>query len=313
MEQNNVLTNPTSIFTGVFRLTGRVADFDNHGNPYLRLRLSHCHADYIAGLDVDKISMPEDIGYLDQVLVSGTKYGSNPLNLDIRLSQIQKASYSDVINQPVLNSMPRAYCPVPNSLDALVESVRSLRSTHLKNFIMRVIERRDRLEVFLNAPASRSHHHAYRGGLLEHSLDVARNVVAMAQLNEPNMPRLLQELGFVAGLFHDIGKTYTYDSKGKPNLAWSLCDHHALTLEACAFGLAYLDRLEPELAVTLRHIWTSASPGARYGTQPANTLARYVRDADGQSAMSHRHSTVLKGVHNGLIKRGKEFFWSPAV
>ncbi|QOR37456.1 phosphohydrolase [Billgrantia diversa] len=303
----------TENFTGIFRLTGRIVDFDSHGTPYLRLRLSHFEGDHIAGLDVDHVHVPEDIGYLDLIKVAGIRCPKNPLNLDVRLIDIHKACPAEANAQPVLNSMPRVYCPVPSSLDMLVGSVRSLSSPHLKHFIRRVIERKDRLESFLNAPASRSHHHAYPGGLLEHSVDVARNVVAMIQLNEPNMPRLLQELGFVAGLLHDIGKTYTYDSKGKPNLAWRLCDHHALTLEACAFGLAYLDRHEPELAITLRHIWTSASPGARYGTQPANTLARYVRDADGQSAMAHRQKSVFQGIRHGLVKKGKELFWSPAV
>lgn len=311
MKQNKTSTNNGALFTGVFRLTGRVADFDVHGAPYLRLRLSHYDADYIAGLDVDDVVMPEDIGYLDQIVATGIRSNNNFLNLDIKLHEVHQASRAEAYAQPVLNSMPRAYCPVPESLCTLVMSVRSLRSVHLKNFIRRVIERRDRLEAFLNAPASRSHHHAYRGGLLEHSLDVARNVVAMIQLNEPEMSRPLQELGFVAGLLHDIGKTYTYDSRGKPSSTWSLCDHDALTLEACAFGLAYLDRHEPDLAVTLRHIWTCASPGARYGIRSASPLARYVRDADAQSAAADKHSQVFRNGYSGLVRKGKEIFWLP--
>ena len=246
------------------------------------------------------MTIPENIGYLDQVVVSGDKWSSNALGLNVKLHKINLASQDEINMQPFLNSLPRAYCPVPESLDKLVIAVRSLQSIHLKNFIRRVIERRDRLESFLNAPASRSHHHAYRGGLLEHSLDVARNVVAMIKLNEPSMPRILQELGFVAGLLHDIGKTYTYDSRGKPTAAWSLCEHDALTLEACAFALAYLDRHEPELAITLRHIWTCASPGARYGVRPATPLARYVRDADAQSATSNKFSQVFRSSKGGL-------------
>ncbi|MGE6511067.1 MULTISPECIES: TraI domain-containing protein [Gammaproteobacteria] len=53
------------------------------------------------------------------------------------------------------------------------------------------------------------YHHAYAGGLLEYSLNVANNAVAMLRLNEPAMPRLMQEMCLVAGLLHDIGKTYT--------------------------------------------------------------------------------------------------------
>ncbi|MDW7748271.1 HD domain-containing protein, partial [Halomonas sp.] len=119
------------------------------------------------------------------------------------------------------------------------------------------------------------------------------------------------ELGFVAGLLHDIGKTFTYDSQGKPTNAWSLCEHDALTLEACAIALAYLDRHEPELAITLRHVWTCASPGARYGVRPATTLAKYVRDADGQSVFSNKQARIFRSSKYGMKKYGKETFWIP--
>ncbi|WP_299312068.1 TraI domain-containing protein [uncultured Halomonas sp.] len=311
MKLNNSLPRLSANFSGVFRLTGRTVEFDQYGSPYIKLRLSNCDTDYIAGLDADNATMLESIGYLDQVTASGAKCSKNSLGLDVKLHEIHLASRDEVNMQPFLNSIPRTYCPTPESLDKLVASVRSLKSVHLKNFIRRVIERRDRLEGFLNAPASRSHHHAYRGGLLEHSLEVARNVVTMIKLNEPDMPRTLLELGFVAGLLHDIGKTFTYDSKGKPTSAWSLCEHDALTLEACAIALAYLDRHEPELAITLRHIWTCASPGARYGVRPATTLARYVRDADAQSAASNKFSQVFRKSKPGLKKNGIETFWLP--
>lgn len=313
MMLNNPQTTFSKPFSGTFRLTGRVVDFDQHGTPYLKIRLSNCNTDHIGGFDVESTHFPEEIGYLDQVVVSGYFCPPNPISLDVKINNIRRASFEEAVSQPVLNSLPKVYCPTQKSFEKMVQSVRSLRSQHLQEFVRRVIERKDRMEAFLNAPASRAHHHAYPGGLLEHSLDVAKNVVAMAQINEPEMPRTLKELGFVAGLFHDIGKTYTYDSKGKPNSAWHLCSHDALTLEACAFGLAYLDRHAPELAVTLRHIWTSASPGARYGHQPATTLARYVRDADGQSAMSDRQSSIFQISGSGLIKKGKGVFWSPAV
>ena len=178
----------------------------------------------------------------------------------------------------------------------------------------RVLERKDRLEAFLNAPASVNYHHAYPGGLLEHSLNVANNAVAMLRLNEPSMSRLMQETCFVAGLLHDIGKTYTYDSKGKPNAAWKLCSHDAFTLEACAYGLAYLDKHAPDLAIMLRHVWTCASPGARYGQKAAITLARYIRDADGQSAMADNQMRAFRTKSQwGFSRLGQNLFWRPEV
>ena len=203
---------------------------------------------------------------------------------------------------------------MPEVFDKLVATVQSLQSDCLRAFLTRVLERKDRLEAFLNAPASVNYHHAYPGGLLEHSLNVANNAVAMLRLNEPSMSRLMQETCFVAGLLHDIGKTYTYDSKGKPNAAWKLCSHDAFTLEACAYGLAYLDKHAPDLAIMLRHVWTCASPGARYGQKAAITLARYIRDADGQSAMADNQMRAFRTKSQwGFSRLGQNLFWRPEV
>jgi len=46
-----------------------------------------------------------------------------------------------------------------------------------------------------------------------HSVEVARNVVHMVRMNEPEARRELKELEFVAGLFHDIGEILTHEGK----------------------------------------------------------------------------------------------------
>ena len=259
-------------------------------------------------LNLAKTHVPERIGHLDFVTASGVKCLSGQFLLD----EFRKATREEVHSLDTLQSLPRVYAPAPAVFDQLVKTVQSLQSEHLRSFLTRVLERKDRIEAFLNAPASVTYHHAYPGGLLEHSLNVANNAVAMLRLNEPAMPRLMQETCFVAGLLHDIGKTYTYDSKGKPNAAWKLCSHDAFTLEACAYGLAYLDQHEPDIAMTLRHIWTCASPGARYGQPAAMTLARYIRDADGQSAMTdNQHRAFRSKSQWGFSRIGQNVFWRP--
>ncbi|MGO2262592.1 TraI domain-containing protein [Halomonas sp.] len=306
----NIPTHLSRTFTGTYRLTGRVVEFDNAKTPFLKLRLSDCVGDQIAMLNLSKTTVPERIGHLDFVTASGVKCLSGQFMLD----EFRKASRNEVTSMDTLQSLPRVYSPVPEVFDKLVTTVQSLQSECLQAFLTRVLERKDRLEAFLNAPASVHYHHAYPGGLLEHSLNVANNAVAMLRLNEPAMSRLMQETCFVAGLLHDIGKTYTYDSKGKPNAAWKLCSHDAFTLEACAYGLAYLDKHAPDLAIILRHVWTCASPGARYGQKAAITLARYIRDADGQSAMADNQIRAFRTKSQwGFSRIGQNVFWRPEV
>ncbi|MEP3562755.1 MAG: TraI domain-containing protein [Marinobacter sp.] len=313
MKLNELRPIQKETFSGTYRLTGRVASFDDEGIPYVKMRLSSCNADVVVLAAVETVVIPERLGHMELVEVKG-RVCVGPEEGVILLTDIRRPFRLDVIRLPALQTLPRTLCPRPEDLDQLVESVRSLESDHLKMCIKRVLERRDRLEVFLRAPASTHYHHNYPGGLLVHSLEVARGVVSMTQIHEPDMPRSLQELGFVAGLLHDIGKTYTYDEKGRPTATARLCSHDALTLEACAYGLAHLETVDPEAALTLRHIWTCASPGARYGIPAAMTLARYVRDADGQSAMADNQRRAFKRRElKGFGKLGQNTYWLPAL
>lgn len=300
-------------FNGTFRLTGRVACFDDEGIPYLKMRLSSCADDHEVLAVIESLSIPEKLGHMELVTVKGKHYTDWEDQI-ILLTDIRRPARSDVAQLPALQTLPRHSCPKPEVLDKLVAAVRSLRTATLQHFIKRVLEGSNRLEVFLKAPASRSYHHNDAGGLLEHSLEVALNTVSMIRNCEPEMPRELQEVGFVAGLLHDIGKTFTHDIHGKPTAAAQLCDHADLTLEACAPGLAYLDQVSPDVALTLRHIWTCASPGARYGAAPVLTLARYVRDADGQSAMADNQRRAYKGrPQRGFGRLGRSIYWTPNV
>lgn len=311
MKLNDLRPLMQETFKGTYRLTGRVACFDDEGIPYLKLRLSSCASDIVVLAVIGSILIPEHLGHMDLVVVKG-QVCLGAEESEILLTDIRRPLQADVAGLPALQTLPRIFCPKPEALDQLIAAVRSLESVPMQVFIKRVLERRDRLEVFLKAPASKNYHHNEPGGLLAHSLDVAQNVLRMTQINEPEMPRSLQEVGFVAGLLHDIGKTYTYDVRGKPTAAARLCDHADLTLEACAFGLAYLDRVDPDAALTLRHIWTCASPGARYGIPAAMTLARYVRDADGQSAMlDNQRQAFRRREAKGFGRLGRNTYWLP--
>lgn len=107
MKLNNFSRRISANFSGVYRLTGRIVEFDQHGSPYIKLRLSSCDTDYIAGLVADNETMPETIGYLDQVTVSGIECGRNSLGLDVELHDIRLASRDEVNMQPYLHSLPR--------------------------------------------------------------------------------------------------------------------------------------------------------------------------------------------------------------
>ena len=60
---------------------------------------------------------------------------------------------------------------------------------------------------FKGAPAAKTVHHAFIGGLLEHTLGVVRNCAALADL----YPEVNRDLLITAAALHDIGKTQELD------------------------------------------------------------------------------------------------------
>lgn len=312
MTTNNLRPMAGAMLNGTFRLTGKMSQFDQNGRPYQRLRLSDCSQDHEVIAFTDAVSLPEKLMHLELLTVTAVTYQNDGHPIWV-LSSARRSTNEELVKLPVLQTLPRLYCPKPELLDQLIAAVRSLQCLPLKEFVKCVLEHSPRLEVFLMAPASTRYHHNEPAGLLKHSLEVARNTVVMCRNNEPEMSRELQEVAYIAGLFHDIGKTFTYDIHGKPTAQGILSDHADLTLEACAAGLAYLDTVVPDVAQLLRHIWTCASPGARYGAAPAITLARYVRDADAHSAMAENQRKAMGKRKSGFAKLGFNNYWLPSL
>lgn len=64
-------------------------------------------------------------------------------------------------------------------------------------------------DTFFTSPAAISMHHAYRSGLLEHTVHLARNVDALA----PLYPEINRDLAMAGVLVHDMGKVIEYEGQ----------------------------------------------------------------------------------------------------
>lgn len=294
---------------GTYRLTGRVAEFDRQGRPRLRLRLSCAQRDLVALLWIDRTSLPERISYLQPVAIQG--FSSDYAESCVVLQSLHRANRQSLDALPPLHLIPRCYAAQPDYLDRLICDVRRLhplvRETADRIFYQPLVAER-----FISIPASRNHHHSEPGGLLVHSLDTASRVRDFIERGEPCSSALYADLGYLAGLLHDIGKIRHYNRNGNLTAEAHLVQHDQLTLELCTPGLKWLESQQPDLASLLRHAWTAASPGARYGRQPLHILARYLRDADAHSAKLDSQSKSWRKLKPGQTGRvGQDRFWKP--
>jgi 3'-5' exoribonuclease len=134
-----------------------------------------------------------------------------------------------------------------------------------------------------------SGHHAYLGGLLEHTVAVATMALELCPLH----PRLDRDLLLSAAIVHDLGKTgeFTYGAEIERSREGTLLGHVELGLRVIAEHVpAALDgerRLALEHCVILHHGPESAS-GQRFASPEALALYRLnALDAQVKGALEH--------------------------
>jgi 3'-5' exoribonuclease len=118
----------------------------------------------------------------------------------------------------------------------LLEILRNIKDAKLRLLIKKFTEDRELVSAFKRAPAAMQMHHPFIGGLLEHTLNVARAAWAIL----PLYPQANSDLTLAGVFFHDIGK--------------------AAELSATT-SLAYTQRGQLVGHITIGAIWVSQKAG----------------------------------------------------
>lgn len=179
------------------------------------------------------------------------------------------------------------YFAVSDGHKRLEAAVRFFNIPALREFVLNVLRQDSIAFPFFSLPASNKQHHAYPGGLFEHSLEC----VEFVQHASMRQDQARRELAVCAALLHDIGKVRTLDRKGG-NLIGALIGHDLLTLELLAQPLAQLDQTWPDGAIALRYLlsWKLQCFG---GKTPMMTIAEIVQTADRVSSGMYNEGTLF--------------------
>ncbi|RIK68544.1 MAG: CMP-binding protein [Planctomycetota bacterium] len=113
--------------------------------------------------------------------------------------------------------IPRTPYDVDEMWERVLAILRTIKNPHLLALIKAFVKDEGIVASFKKAPAAVANHHAYVGGLLEHTLsllDLATRIFGKSDEKESHYPFVSRDL-ILAGIFlHDIGKTVelTYDT-----------------------------------------------------------------------------------------------------
>jgi 3'-5' exoribonuclease len=161
--------------------------------------------------------------------------------------------------------LPATVGDVQDMAREILAYARSVTEPHLNKLLLAIFGNQDFFGAFQQAPAAKRMHHAYYGGLLEHTLAVTRLADSMAGL----YPMIDRSLLIAGALLHDIGKTeefsfdrypFDYTDKGR------LVGHLVLGAEMMLDCVKKLDSFPPELATRLQHLILSHHGRYEFGS-----------------------------------------------
>lgn len=159
----------------------------------------------------------------------------------------------------------------------------------------------------LSAPGAKAIHHAYAGGLLEHTLAIMRICKALSLL----YPRLDKEILLVAALFHDLGKAFelSHGISREYTDAGRLLGHIQIGLEVMEPFLRKTRDLPEELAMHLKHLIVAHHGELAFGSPclPQTMEAFVLHYADNLDAKINTVQGALKGPDGGEISGWSDY------
>ncbi len=200
-----------------------------------------------------------------------------------------------------LPASPRDRGEMARELDRLVDSV---REAPLRALLQRCVGKNSSLgRAFRLHPAAKRNHHAYIGGLMEHSLSVARACDTLAAHYAAQGAALDRDLLVTGALLHDLGKvrelraerTFGYTDEGQ------LLGHIVIGIGIVAREAEGIPGLPPETLLHLQHLIASHQGRHEWASPkvPQTLEALVLHYADDLDSKMNPAISLLAGVGGG--------------
>src|SRR5271168_2979487 len=174
----------------------------------------------------------------------------------------------------------------------LTEFVATFQNPHLKSLVELFMADAEIAERYRNAPAAKTLHHAYIGGLLDHVVSLCRSCDLMCR----NYPQVNRDLLLTGAFLHDIGKIQelTYNRAFSYTTRGQLLGHMIIELEMLQAKLAKLPDFPPELKTMLEHLIISHHGQYDFGSPKLPMflealLLHYLDDLDSKMEAMRAH------------------------
>ena len=259
------------------------------GNPFLRIRLTD-HTGETEGRIWERAQEFDQEFSVNDVVRVRARVERYQGKLQLNISTIERVDPAEVD--------PTLFLPTgPHDVNQLWQQLKDLagqvKNKHLQGLLQSFLSDRTFVEQMKQAPAAKSMHHAYLGGLLEHTVSVTRLLNRICD----HYPRLDRDLLVTAAILHDIGKLEEFSYKLHVDYtdAGRLLGHVVLGVQRVQEKIDKLKGFPPTLSLTLQHLMVSHHGEYEFGApkRPKTLEAFALHHADDLDAKMNHLTTLL--------------------
>jgi 3'-5' exoribonuclease len=197
--------------------------------------------------------------------------------------------------------LPKTTKDIDALWQTLADFVATFQNLHLKGLVQAFMSDSEIAAAYRSAPAAKTLHHAYIGGLLDHVVSLFRSCDLICR----NYPQVNRDLLLTGAFLHDIGKiheltfkrSFSYTTKGQ------LLGHMIIELEMLQAKLTLVPGFPNEMKTMLEHLIISHHGEYEFGSPklpmfPEALMLHYLDDLDSKMEAMRAHferEAVLDG------------------
>lgn len=277
------------VITSSFVVATKQAKPKKSGDLYLALTLAD-RTGHIEAKMWDNV--PDHIGLFEQDDFIKVRGLINKFNgrFQLTLHKLRSMQDSEIDFDDYL---PRTTKNIDELWQTAVGFVETFKDPYLKDLLKTFMSDPQIERAYKNAPAAKSLHHAYIGGLLDHVVSLFR----LCDLACRNYPALIdRDLVMTGAFLHDIGKiyeltftrTFSYTTRGQ------LLGHMIIELEMLHEKIAQVPGFPGEYKTLLEHLIISHHGKYEFGSPkmpmfPEALMLHYLDDLDSKMESMRAH------------------------
>lgn len=306
----------------VFAATEKQLRTTRAGKPFLSMRLS------------DKTGSIEAVAWDNAEALAGKFEKGDIIGIRAEVGTYQGVAQLSVMNvkkvEDTSQYIGRFVPTTEKDVEAMVEELKGIVSTvegqGIRDLLVGLVEDEGFMTGFKSAPAAKGMHHAFSGGLLQHTLKVVRLcdlIYREYKETDPVISAMLNRDLLIAGaLLHDIGKVeelsqgpgFDYTFKGR------LLGHVSLGLMALKARLDKTEGIPEETADLLMHMLISHHGEYEFGSpkRPKCLEAFILHYADNLDAkleglFEFAEKDTAEGKFTGYHRLYERYFFKPGT